>query len=121
MCVSQLYSVCFCLMRRLPPRSTRTDTLFPYTTLFRARARIADRRDLRIVGPNPAMMERRKIVASKLLNDSGVAGSCEGHAVGMLLTEKKRRQCAQGNTHGLGVFRSDARQLRGSEDRTRVV
>src|SRR3546814_6413966 len=25
-------------MRRRPPRSTRTDTLFPYTTLFRARA-----------------------------------------------------------------------------------
>src|SRR3546814_9100358 len=24
-------------MRRLPPRSTRTDTLFPYTTLFRSR------------------------------------------------------------------------------------
>src|SRR3546814_3380142 len=24
-------------MLRLPPRSTRTDTLFPYTTLFRAR------------------------------------------------------------------------------------
>src|SRR3546814_3118185 len=24
------------LMRRLPPRSTRTDTLFPYTTLFRS-------------------------------------------------------------------------------------
>src|SRR3546814_5610617 len=27
--------VCF-LMRRRPPRSTRTDTLFPYTTLFRS-------------------------------------------------------------------------------------
>src|SRR3546814_9335549 len=26
-----------CLMRRRPPRSTRTDTLFPYTTLFRSR------------------------------------------------------------------------------------
>src|SRR3546814_6439376 len=25
---------CFLLMRRLPPRSTRTDTLFPYATLF---------------------------------------------------------------------------------------
>src|SRR3546814_5402866 len=25
------------LMIRLPPRSTRTDTLFPYTTLFRSR------------------------------------------------------------------------------------
>src|SRR3546814_8504226 len=27
-------------MRRLPPRSTRTDTLFPYTTLFRSMHRI---------------------------------------------------------------------------------
>src|SRR3546814_8993897 len=27
--------LCF-LMRRRPPRSTRTDTLFPYTTLFRS-------------------------------------------------------------------------------------
>src|SRR3546814_10913504 len=26
-------------MRRLPPRSTRTDTLFPYTALFRSRVR----------------------------------------------------------------------------------
>src|SRR3546814_10020268 len=26
-------------MIRLPPRSTRTDTLFPYTTLFRSRGR----------------------------------------------------------------------------------
>src|SRR3546814_18915086 len=28
-------------MIRRPPRSTRTDTLFPHTTLFRSRARIA--------------------------------------------------------------------------------
>src|SRR3546814_15155662 len=28
--------VLFFLMIRLPPRSTRTDTLFPYTTLFRS-------------------------------------------------------------------------------------
>src|SRR3546814_2819597 len=27
---------CFCLMIRLPPRATRTDTLCPYTTLFRS-------------------------------------------------------------------------------------
>src|SRR3546814_16331896 len=27
-------------MKRPPPRSTRTDTLFPYTTLFRSRERI---------------------------------------------------------------------------------
>src|SRR3546814_7786075 len=29
--------VCFLMIRR-PPRSTRTDTLFPYTTLFRSAA-----------------------------------------------------------------------------------
>src|SRR3546814_10279034 len=28
--------IIFCLMIRRPPRSTRTDTLFPYTTLFRS-------------------------------------------------------------------------------------
>src|SRR3546814_14173170 len=28
--------MCFFLMKRRPPRSTRNDTLFPYTTLFRS-------------------------------------------------------------------------------------
>src|SRR3546814_12247173 len=32
----------FFLMIRRPPRSTRTDTLFPYTTLFRSAADVAD-------------------------------------------------------------------------------
>src|SRR3546814_7249392 len=43
----------FFLMIRLPPRSTRTDTLVPYTTLFRSiRVRVADRddRDAELVG-----------------------------------------------------------------------
>src|SRR3546814_13797099 len=31
-----LVVLCFFLMIRRPPRSTRTDTLFPYTTLFRS-------------------------------------------------------------------------------------
>src|SRR3546814_4167403 len=30
-------------MIRRPPRSTRTDTLFPYTTLFRSRLRVTGR------------------------------------------------------------------------------
>src|SRR3546814_16380911 len=34
-------------MIRRPPRSTRTDTLFPYTTLFRSRERRLCRRPLR--------------------------------------------------------------------------
>src|SRR3546814_7948848 len=34
--MSVLYLFFFFLMIRRPPRSTRTDTLFPYTTLFRS-------------------------------------------------------------------------------------
>src|SRR3546814_13761841 len=34
-----------------PPRSTRTDTLFPYTTLFRSRVRRADRAGDRVLPP----------------------------------------------------------------------
>src|SRR3546814_15186640 len=36
LCWSDLLDVFFFLMIRRPPRSTRTDTLFPYTTLFRS-------------------------------------------------------------------------------------
>src|SRR3546814_9976798 len=54
----------FFLMMRRPPRSTRTDTLFPYTTLFRSlqvrrhlRGRgLADRDDQRTPG---ALQERQ--------------------------------------------------------------
>src|SRR3546814_19235204 len=48
--VFDVVSVFFFLMIRRPPRSTRTDTLFPYTTLFRSpgrgehKASCADRR-----------------------------------------------------------------------------
>src|SRR3546814_16340535 len=34
----------FFLMLRRPPRSTRTDTLFPYTTLFRSAVSLLDAR-----------------------------------------------------------------------------
>src|SRR3546814_8459989 len=47
-------SVCvvFFLMIRRPPRSTRTDTLFPYTTLFRSGGlRHRDRTERRAAGP----------------------------------------------------------------------
>src|SRR3546814_17893583 len=38
-------------MLRRPPRSTRTDTLFPYTTLFRSQALLPRRRSLRAADP----------------------------------------------------------------------
>src|SRR3546814_13309848 len=42
-CVSCYSLMFFFLMIRRPPRSTRTDTLFPYTTLFRSAALPAGR------------------------------------------------------------------------------
>src|SRR3546814_15547759 len=39
-----LLSVFVFLMIRRPPRSTRTDTLFPYTTLFRSPTRFEHRK-----------------------------------------------------------------------------
>src|SRR3546814_19761669 len=35
-------------MIRRPPRSTRTDTLFPYTTLFRSRKGFVQHQDIRM-------------------------------------------------------------------------
>src|SRR3546814_11062597 len=57
----------FLLMIRRPPRSTRTDTLFPYTTLFRSRMRTHQSR-LRNVGVHPrttALGRTRVIVANE--------------------------------------------------------
>src|SRR3546814_17975139 len=53
-CMAVLYF--FFLMIRRPPRSTRTDTLFPYTTLFRS---ITDRTLRRWRGAE-TLTDRRK-------------------------------------------------------------
>src|SRR3546814_1251174 len=37
-----IFCIFFFLMLRRPPRSTRTDTPFPYTTLFRSRAQAVE-------------------------------------------------------------------------------
>src|SRR3546814_4053961 len=52
-------------MRRRPPRSTRTDTLFPYTTLFRS-SRSADR-----LQPRLALAELVIVLADERLGHRG--------------------------------------------------
>src|SRR3546814_9739680 len=56
-------------MIRRPPRSTRTDTLFPYTTLFRARAPDRVRRyvgTVQIVGSFAFQAARRIVNGGRL-------------------------------------------------------
>src|SRR3546814_8018487 len=58
----------FFLMIRRPPRSTRTDTLFPYTTLFRSIVATTDAQHLvrRCV---EAVQAERKVLIAFRLND----------------------------------------------------
>src|SRR3546814_1457687 len=55
-------------MIRPPPRSTRTDTLFPYTTLFRSI-------DRRLVGPRDLRPARAGAPATALRYRRAVAGA----------------------------------------------
>src|SRR6056297_3794444 len=50
-------SLFFFLMIRPPPRSTRTDTLFPYTTLFRSLGRHGRGCEIRGLGPHDRRSE----------------------------------------------------------------
>src|SRR3546814_17522329 len=58
-------------MIRRPPRSTRTDTLFPYTTLFRSLRQLAEVRDLR------TDEQRRRAVGAR--RDAGAAADAGRH------------------------------------------
>src|SRR3546814_13417933 len=62
-------------MIRRPPRSTRTDTLFPYTTLFRSAAQRGAHVVRRLAGehqPDPAVLLAILDVAELLLHLVGV-------------------------------------------------
>src|SRR3546814_12342983 len=64
----------FFLMIRRPPRSTRTDTLFPYTTLFRSYILVIDvgeRAEALLV---VAVADRAPIVAVAAGLEQGLAG-----------------------------------------------
>src|SRR3546814_3833046 len=46
-------------MIRRPPRSTRTDTLFPYTTLFRSTRFSTNASAIRVIGPSNTLAPTR--------------------------------------------------------------
>src|SRR3546814_14887598 len=64
--------MCFCfffLSKRRPPRSTRTDTLVPYTTLFRSRWRRGERRSA-MTGKGVVGVAHEKSYNAGMTNDS---------------------------------------------------
>src|SRR3546814_19213967 len=100
LCYVYLFSVFFFLMIRRPPRSTRTDTLFPYTTLFRSReVRRSQRRTRRaenlaavsendtgrvgFEGVAKGIVGRDEIPGLHSLPDDRIAGAC-GERIGVV-------------------------------------
>src|SRR3546814_8369317 len=68
-------------MIRRPPRSTRTDTLFPYTTLFRSKAKVIKYLTT-YLGPNPPPAEAAAAAPSAKLDGKTVwqqnCAACHG-------------------------------------------
>src|SRR3546814_11802268 len=79
MCTGLCY-VCVFLMSRRPPGSTRTDTLFPYTSLFRARLAAAGCRDFFVATWAEALALGRMPQGTMLSVLHGVRGGDLAHA-----------------------------------------
>src|SRR3546814_7962679 len=94
--------VFFFLMIRRPPRSTRTDTLFPYTTLFRSPLDPLDHhRAIRASGwggrvitayrPDPVMDPSVRGFADNVRAFCAMAGEDAGSFAGSLRAHERRR------------------------------
>src|SRR3546814_7618893 len=72
-------------MRRRPPRSTRTDTLFPYTTLFRSARPLAQHLD-------PGAASDRRLDAREPRAAGAPARGRRGRSAWLAPTADPRRQ-----------------------------
>src|SRR3546814_4238046 len=107
-------------MIRRPPRSTRTDTLFPYTTLFRSIAALftADRLVERVIATAEALRHRRHIGRRDLecggdLVAGGVVERSEEHTSELqsLMRISYAVFCLKKKNLNLNSKRTDARYL----------
>src|SRR3546814_18079531 len=67
-----VYVVFLFLMIRRPPRSTRTDTLFPYTTLFRSWA-IGRQEEELCAGVSDGAADLLALVTAEIIEDDEIA------------------------------------------------
>src|SRR3546814_1466941 len=102
-------------MMRRPPRSTRTDTLFPYTTLFRSPGglflRIAEGDDTAdacgVVAVAAARCRCGGTASGGTAAARPAAGPCERHRIG-----SAGRHARTGATDHRGKLRSDRKSTR---------
>src|SRR3546814_12631979 len=80
----------FFLMLRQPPGSTRTDTLFPYTTLFRSveaggRAQTGELRGIEALFLQPRLQHTSLAPAADESDVGRVGGECSAQCIGIAL------------------------------------
>src|SRR3546814_15494600 len=96
----------FFLMIRRPPRSTRTDTLFPYTTLFRSA-------ELGKIGASPALdgthrqiIDLQQLQAERNRHRCGQIMQAIGFPVVSEIVDERVNQCFEfwlQSLHSLGI------------------
>src|SRR3546814_1856918 len=103
-------------MIRRPPRSTRTDTLFPYTTLFRSKFE-AEIRVLAEFGVIEATVERRVEQRAGRLDRHTADAVHRGHAAGPAGVDEPALDAAHRNAHfqQIAIDRRVARHEGGAE------
>src|SRR3546814_10126772 len=82
-----MFSFCFFLMIRRPPRSTRTDTLFPYTTLFRSEILLDQRAHLLRLGVIGVVITGRQHIRAD--HDATLHLAAEPRAAGILVRSEE--------------------------------
>src|SRR3546814_18428816 len=102
-------------MLRRPPRSTRTDTLFPSTTLFRSLIRLALSR-LFLALPQLFLLLRLlgTVALGALLLVIGLErhrSSCDGRTLSRSSRERAPRIFGQTPSRGRGLGRSEERRV----------
>src|SRR3546814_12858352 len=102
-------------MIRRPPRSTRTDTLFPYTTLFRSEkiahlvgtGRFPAKRIAAITFTNKSAREMKERVAKRLKGDAAEGLTvCTFHALGRKILQVEHAKLGLGR--GFSIFAAEA-------------
>src|SRR3546814_13218783 len=99
-----MYLVCwwcnlfFFLMIRRPPRSTRTDTLFPYTTLFRS-VSLRHYQGVAVRLCSRHAVERQVAACTGFILDDNIPSGLLGHAVSQHTGQGVRSASEIGRAH----------------------
>src|SRR3546814_13647010 len=92
---------CFFIMIRRPPRSTRTDTLLPYTTLFRSCRRRA--------GPTDRRGRPRLLLHRRAAHGGDPAARCRQDALSQVRRPRAHRDARPQGALDLRPHRAEAR------------